>query len=696
MADNAADVADDYRQALEDLTANSRIEIATLTNIARENASHGLAITEVLQNHIKKVPPARTLPALYVLDSVVKNVPTPYALYFGPKLYSIFMGAYTKVDYVTRRKMDEMLKTWKEPVPGSISTKPVFPPEYVRPIENALIAARDVAYAAQKSSFQGQQQLLRGNRPPVPTRDTPTPPTARPAPYQAGPHVQQPFPGPPGGPIQQPQQQQQQQYGDMAHQPYPMRPHNGPNMIPSRATAQPLPLAGPSHYQQPAPREAYGTPQPGISIDKLRDDIQQLIVAEKAEFARDPHDTSKQTRLLALLDLQTLIQSPDVPREQLMLVKERVSELAVNMRAHNSAAPPLLPHPAFTPTPPVVPQQPPPVHPVAVASRPPPAPVNAAGLSIDTLFGQGALATLLGGIGKPPTPQAPTPQLLPVAVPPVRATPPLPPVPRPVEPAKPPPASNLSTNPSALLAMLRQSGLLAAGAPAAAPAPLAPNSANFAPPVMAAPQPSADQGFYLHLKPAALKQFRPDLVARIHDDLGPPCTQCGRRFRTDEEGRRKKTTHMDWHFRVHQRIVEAEKRGQHRSWYLSDELVRYLSFFPLLAPRSSRANRMPGLGQVPRGNRRGLRRARVGIAEPRRRRRQRWRQRRQRRWQRRRTVGEAGKPAVHTRARGPVARQQHVPHLPGALRDEVAGRGAGVGMDGRRQGRREGVPRHVP
>ncbi len=25
---------------------------------------------------------------------------------------------------------------------------------------------------------------------------------------------------------------------------------------------------------------------------------------------------------------------------------------------------------------------------------------------------------------------------------------------------------------------------------------------------------------------------------------------------------------MDWHFRVHQRIVEAEKRGQHRSWYV--------------------------------------------------------------------------------------------------------------------------------
>lgn len=29
---------------------------------------------------------------------------------------------------------------------------------------------------------------------------------------------------------------------------------------------------------------------------------------------------------------------------------------------------------------------------------------------------------------------------------------------------------------------------------------------------------------------------------------------------------------MDWHFGVHQRMTEAEKRGQHRSWYV-DEMV---------------------------------------------------------------------------------------------------------------------------
>jgi pre-mRNA cleavage complex 2 protein Pcf11 len=60
------------------------------------------------------------------------------------------------------------------------------------------------------------------------------------------------------------------------------------------------------------------------------------------------------------------------------------------------------------------------------------------------------------------------------------------------------------------------------------------------------------------------------MTAQLHENLGPACTQCGRRFRTDEEGRRKKTAHMDWHFRVHQRIAEYEKRGQYRSPFVDE------------------------------------------------------------------------------------------------------------------------------
>jgi pre-mRNA cleavage complex 2 protein Pcf11 len=56
--DDAAQVAEDYRMALEDLTSSQRHEIGNLTVIARENTEYALAISEVLQSHIKKVGPA--------------------------------------------------------------------------------------------------------------------------------------------------------------------------------------------------------------------------------------------------------------------------------------------------------------------------------------------------------------------------------------------------------------------------------------------------------------------------------------------------------------------------------------------------------------------------------------------------------------------------------------------------------------
>ena len=340
-----------------------------------------------------------------------------------------------------------------------------------------------------------------------------------------------------------------------------------------------------------------------------------------------------------------------------MLVKEKITELSVNMRsaaaAAGVAAPQHYPVPyTGTPTPPVIPGAavvpPPQVPPIGV--RPPSAPAVAgpgaapgagAGggpLSLDSLFGQGALAALLAGANRksatptpsqtgtpqppvvtpmipPPVPVAGTP-VPPAVVPgapaaapavasslaalasnpilagilqrsqtptttaPGAATAAVPPLslgvdaPKPAASAPPtvpaaagaaPPAAGAASasalptnNPSALLAMLRQSGILSGGA---APIPVAPAAAPAAPPVVATPL--AAPWTY------TLTQYRgPSLINRLHEDLGPPCTQCGRRFGTDEEGRRKKTAHMDWHFRVHQRVTDAERRGQHRSWWV--------------------------------------------------------------------------------------------------------------------------------
>jgi pre-mRNA cleavage complex 2 protein Pcf11 len=121
--------------------------------------------------------PEWKLPALYVLDSIVKNVGTPYTVYLGRNLYRTFMGAYTVMPEQTRKAMEALLKTWKEPVPESMDARPVFPVETTREIESTLMEAKAKLAKIQAPTFQGLPTQL----PPRPAsygqwRNTPTPP----------------------------------------------------------------------------------------------------------------------------------------------------------------------------------------------------------------------------------------------------------------------------------------------------------------------------------------------------------------------------------------------------------------------------------------------------------------------------------------------------------------------------------------
>jgi len=51
----SAEVAADFKDALQDLKINSRPEISNLTIIAKENTEHAQAISRELENHIKTV-----------------------------------------------------------------------------------------------------------------------------------------------------------------------------------------------------------------------------------------------------------------------------------------------------------------------------------------------------------------------------------------------------------------------------------------------------------------------------------------------------------------------------------------------------------------------------------------------------------------------------------------------------------------
>ncbi|KFZ06444.1 hypothetical protein V501_07407 [Pseudogymnoascus sp. VKM F-4519 (FW-2642)] len=535
MSYGASDeVAEDFKVALEDLTMNSRYEISNLTIIAKENTENALAISEALKDHIKRTGPLKKLPALYLLDSIVKNVGTPYTLFFGRQLFSTFMEAYALVDNNVRRKMEEMLKTWKEPVPGSIDTRPVFLPEVTRPIENALIKARTSAIQAHQEYARQQQPLAGKNRPsPVPFRNTATPP------------------------LQHPNMAGNQYPGSQYPPPYGNQQQQQPGQYQPPAATQPW---------QPQPAQSRGYGVLDDNIDTLNSDIARLITAAKSEFAQNPYDGSIQTRLKALLDLQSILGSQKLPPDQIALIKDQVKALSA---ASKPQAPPPQPAPAPVQTP------------VAV-SQPPAQQPSLASL----LGGQNALAALLARSTSTPraTPPPPPANVQPAHSQPSYTLPAYPPAQGPT--ARPPSAT---PNPMSLLDQLRAAGLLPSepaptGAPPIRQMPHIPPPGAFPgifppPPVLhgqpgqlpawaGGPQAAVD---IVQLTPASLKIPRPHLIGRLYERLGIPCTQCGRRFQTDEEGKKKKAAHMDWHFRVHQRMVEAEKRGQHRSWYV-DEL----------------------------------------------------------------------------------------------------------------------------
>ncbi|RAL61575.1 hypothetical protein DID88_009614 [Monilinia fructigena] len=480
------EVAEDYKRALEDLTMNSRYEISNLTVIAKENTEHALAISEALKNHIKQTSPQKKLPAFYVLDSVVKNVGTPYTLFFGRQLYSTFMEAYALVSHDVRRKMDEMLKTWKEPVPGSIDTRPVFPPEVTRPIENALIKAR--TSALQQEQLRTQQQLMSRGRSAVgqaPYRNTPTPPNSSRQPVYPPPGYPQQYPPPVNG-----QQYSNQTNGHMQH---------GLPQRPPPAVQQYSQPSGSSASWQQSQSQGYQSPE------------------ASAEFAQSPYDSSIQTRLKALLDLQTILQTQRLPSDQIAMIKDQVAQLSgASQPAPKIPSP--RPAPVATPTPQTQPQP-----------------------TLSSLLGPGGLAALLAR--QAASSQIPTP----------------------------PPLKQLS-----------QSNLLnqKLSLPLQMPFQPAPSTPVPAP----VPTPAADPNSLLErlraaeipndviLKPASLKMFRPHLISSLYEKLGAPCTQCGRRFPI---GRRRPKEENCPHGLAlpcsPQRMAEAEKRGQHRSWYV-DEL----------------------------------------------------------------------------------------------------------------------------
>lgn len=85
------EVREEYSASLSRLTTNMRPLIINLTELANEyKRPHARLIASLIEGRIRTVRTEQKMPALYLLDSIIKNHGDPYRAIFQPNLVSIF------------------------------------------------------------------------------------------------------------------------------------------------------------------------------------------------------------------------------------------------------------------------------------------------------------------------------------------------------------------------------------------------------------------------------------------------------------------------------------------------------------------------------------------------------------------------------------------------------------------------------
>ncbi|KAH3757770.1 pre-mRNA cleavage complex 2 protein Pcf11 [Pelomyxa schiedti] len=122
--------AAEYESELEGLTINSKPIINSLTIIAGENMDAAPDIVATIERRIETAPSNQKLPALYLLDSIIKNIGGAYVNLFARNIVNTFIRTFVGVDDSTREALLRLLRTWQQ--------QPIFPMAAVRAIEVAL------------------------------------------------------------------------------------------------------------------------------------------------------------------------------------------------------------------------------------------------------------------------------------------------------------------------------------------------------------------------------------------------------------------------------------------------------------------------------------------------------------------------------------------------------------------------------
>ncbi|KAG7195261.1 uncharacterized protein KQ657_003787 [Scheffersomyces spartinae] len=131
-----------YNHLLTLLTINSRAIIAELTSIAETHLDELSTIVKLIVGRIRRCLPLYKLYLFYLIDSIVKNVGSPYNVLFSSELFALFTETYTIVKDSVRQDLIDLFKTWVNARTQLDSE--LFPSRVIGSIEKFIIKATTI------------------------------------------------------------------------------------------------------------------------------------------------------------------------------------------------------------------------------------------------------------------------------------------------------------------------------------------------------------------------------------------------------------------------------------------------------------------------------------------------------------------------------------------------------------------------
>ncbi|CAK0785565.1 hypothetical protein CVIRNUC_008775 [Coccomyxa viridis] len=121
MADQQAlqEFVNQYATELNDLTFNSKALVNTLTMLAGDNIEAASSIAAAIEKHILTCAPPHKLYALYLVDSIAKNIGTPYTSLFASNMPQVFANVWSAAPQA-QASLRKLLATWTNIFPEAV------------------------------------------------------------------------------------------------------------------------------------------------------------------------------------------------------------------------------------------------------------------------------------------------------------------------------------------------------------------------------------------------------------------------------------------------------------------------------------------------------------------------------------------------------------------------------------------------